>query len=282
MTAQFPENMPQPETFEVISNSEHSASAPPVYSPAQLAQLKAQQAVEKQLLLTWIQHIRQTGEYDQLTELVEFVETEWAIANNPNLLPLQTIRVLCANLDTAIWDIAVSVDALRHCLDTLAMCLETTSTDPHSQVEQCGSEIKQHIEVLGRAIERLLNMGQKYGELHSQRRFLPTAWWLPGLSSGSDRTAEEQQERLRYLCDSLRYIRDYLLEQAQADLIRQEFAIAGDWAAYSRRLYHYLSRLPGYSAYLAQHLKHEIEAKAPLAAQRQPELDQPEATDASA
>lgn len=271
MTAQFPENMPQPESFEVISNPERSPSAPPLLSPAQ-------QAFEKRLLLTWIQHIRQTGEYDQLPEMVEFVETEWAIANDPNLLPLPTIRVLCANLDTATWDITVSVDALRRCLDLLAVCLETTSTEPQPEIEQYGAEIKQHIEVLGRALERLLKMAQKYGEPQAQGQFLPIAWRFPGQT---DHTAEEQQERLRYLCGSLRYIRDYLLEQAQADLIRQEFAIAGDWAAYSRRLYHYLSRLPGYSAYLAQSLKHEIEAKAPLSAQRQPELDQPEATDAS-
>jgi serine phosphatase RsbU (regulator of sigma subunit) len=196
-----------------------------------------QQDYEKRLLNLLIDKIQKTGKihYFELQEwLNQIFEVEQA-AKHTVLLP-KTIEVLKETLATIKGEVDEAAHQLRLTIQELEFTLEIPNK-LSSQTNELTTQIHQDTLNLIQPIESLMNIANDY----------VSAPKLVDLSADEfDQSAEEDDRvTVRWLINSLNYIRQYMIEHTQFELIKSEYALAPNKSSYFRRLYNYLEDCSG-------------------------------------
>lgn len=212
---------------------------------------RKQQEYELRLLSLWIDLIKQTGEIDY-PELVTYLNQVFEVENAPAyaVLTPTTIDTLVANLRAAQADILVSAGQIQKSLQQLgdAIALSNLTQTQEQEIEQ---EIRQGTERFLLAIEWVLDISDRYA-------YNP----LPKPAKKGEVTSNDiDAEWIRKLMNDLKYIRQYIAEQAQVRIVKSEFLPGDSQKSYFRRIDKYLEIVPGLAEILGNFVQKIIERK---------------------
>lgn len=207
-----------------------------------------QDEYERRLLNLYIEEIKRTGLIDY-PELVEYLNQVYEVDIAPagTVLMPDVLNTLLENLQIAQTNIATASLQIQKNLHQLANSI-TTENLTQIQEQELDGEIRQGTERLLKAVEYLLNVTERYVYTHHR---------------GKGENAENAEaEDIRKLMNDLKYIRQYIAEQAQIRVIKNDFQPGDSEKNYFRRLYKYLGIAPGLADILGnlvqQALKHKV------------------------
>lgn len=212
---------------------------------------REQQEYQLRLLSLWIDLVKQTGEIDY-PELVTLLNQVFEVDNAPAYAVLMpaTIDTLVANLRAAQADILAAAGQIQQSLQQLgdAIALSNLTQTQEQEIER---EIRQGTERFLLAIEWVLDISDRYAYMPLQKP-----------AKKRKVTADDiDAEWIRKLMNDLKYIREYIAEQAQVRIVKNEFLPGDSQKSYFRRLYKYLEIAPGLAEILGNFVQKIIERK---------------------
>ena len=217
---------------------------------------------ERRLLAVYINYVSQTGQidYPPLKEVVSKVFEVEVADPGTKLLPDRAVAWVEEVRSNSV-DISRAATDLLRALQDLASAIQTKNSHKDAELAKA---IRQATGILIGATEELIKIAQRYGS--------PSPYDRPENSikqnkktskknQGSNSIDSTKPSRVRRLMGDLEYLRQYVAEQAQFEIIKTEFLPEDSEHSYFRRLYNYLAIYPGLAETLANMLCTALENK---------------------
>jgi hypothetical protein len=212
-------------------------------------QRQEEQQEKEQLFQSFIHHVKTKGQYNY-PELVDAVLAayEVSIAPTGTILLARQVDAICTEVQNACDQISLSSHEFEVALQALGTSL--CEGAGHMQARQRHSQrLAEILQMLGAGVDTLNDLTREYA-LSSKVEKLPLQKF--------DVNAKDEQAWIRYCCESLCYIRQFLMMEVLVDVTPHAFM---DWNDYTKRLMDYCVELRLKGSMLCDRLKNVVKGK---------------------